>query len=145
MRSLIGSVPIVTEPFLGVPGYEPLHVVRVTDLPAAGRSRLRGLVGRELAASWAVWDVKDDEWFADAPVVLDFEQDRLELAGFKTHLCLAWDTIDVTAPFDWYGTDFELEWRRDALAAVNVLLARPLTGVALLVAGDEVGGLALTS
>jgi hypothetical protein len=135
----------MAEPFLGVPGYEPLHVVQVADVPAADRGRLRSLVGRELTASWAVWDVEDDDWFTDAPMVLDFEQHRLELAGFKTHLCLAWDTIDVNAPFDWYGTDFVLEWRRDAIAAVNVLRGRPLTAVALLVARDEVGGLALTA
>jgi hypothetical protein len=133
----------MTESFLGVPDYAPLHAVQVADVPAADRGRLRSLTGLELRASWAVWDVRDDEWFTDAPLVLDFGQQRLELAGFKTHLCLAWDTIDVSAPFDWYGTDFELEWRRDAIAAVNALLGRPLIAVSLLVAGDAVHGLAL--
>jgi hypothetical protein len=131
----------MAEPFLGVPGYAPLHAETVADVP---RERLRALLGVPLSASWAVWDTQDDEWFTDAPLVLEIGS-RLEVAGFKTHLCLAWDTIDVTAPFDWYGSGFELEWRRDALPAVNALLHIPLTAVALLADGDALGGLAFTA
>ena len=130
--------------FLGIRGYEPQHVELGADLSADDRHRLRGLVGRELVASWAVWDVKDDEWFVDAPVVLDFG-DRLEVAAFKTHLCLSWNAIDVSEPLDWYGTPFDLRWRRDPLPAVSALLDRPVTAVALLQHGNSVHGLALTA
>ena len=130
--------------FLGIPGYRPQHVESGADLSADERYRLQRLVGRELVASWAAWDLGDDTWFVDAPVVLDFG-DRLEVAAFKTHLCLSWDAIDVSEPLDWYGTPFELRWRRDPLPAVNALLDRTVTAVALLQERDAVHGLALTA
>jgi len=34
---------------------------------------LRSLVGRTLSSSWLVWDLEDDAWFSDCPVVLDFD------------------------------------------------------------------------
>ncbi len=40
---------------------------------------LAALVGRRLSAVWLVWDRDDDTWFADAPVLLGFEGEQVEL------------------------------------------------------------------
>ena len=38
------------------------------------------------------------------------------------HLCISWNSIDLDRDIEWTpGSTFELEWRRDALAAVEAL------------------------
>ena len=46
---------------------------------AAHGERLRALTGRPLTRVWAVWDLHDDEWFADCPVLFDFGGEQVEL------------------------------------------------------------------
>ena len=112
--------------FLGVLGYAPRHVETREALLAECGDRLRALRGQRLERSFAVWERglrstltarlprhRLDAWFTDAPVILDFGVTRLELAAFKTHLCVSWDLIDVADPIDW--ADFRLEWREDPL------------------------------
>lgn len=117
--------------FLGVPGYAPRHLDEGTALFAAERDRLRGLVGQPLRAAWAVWETGDDEWFTDAPMVLDFGVGGcLELAGFQTYLCLSWDSIDLTIPPSWGAeSTFTLEWRDGILDEVDRLIGHPITAV----------------
>lgn len=105
--------------FLGVLGYAPRHVETLEQLDERDRERLRGLAGQRLVRHWAMWE--SDAWFPDGPVVLEFEEARLELAAFKLHICLSWDTIDVEQDLDWFGTDLQLEWRADALEPLAAL------------------------
>jgi hypothetical protein len=126
----------VTERFLGVLGYAPRHVETMEQLDERDRERLRGLVGQRLVRHWAMWE--GDTWFTDGPVILEFEQARLELAAFKLHLCLSWDSIDVGQELDWFGTDLQLEWRADALQPLAALRG-PLQQV---LAVRDLGGLA---
>lgn len=126
------------ERFLGISGYCPRHVEAIGDLTADDRAQLRGLRGRRLVRSWAVWDAGDDEWFVDGPIVLDFGATRLELAAFKTHLCLSWDSIDVSDAIEWSpGSEFRLEWRLDALPLVDAVLDAEVRDVLL---ADERAG-----
>ena len=95
--------------FLGLLGYAPTHVETREALLAGCGDRLRALRGQRLQRSFAVWERglrarlsrhRLDAWFTDAPVILDFGVTRLELAAFKTHLCVSWDLIDVAAPIE---------------------------------------------
>ena len=43
--------------------------------------RLSNLAGRELTAGKVVWDVDDDSWFADEPVVLILATSNLKLCS----------------------------------------------------------------
>ncbi|WP_022929365.1 hypothetical protein [Patulibacter americanus] len=130
-------------PFLGLVGYQPRHLASVDELTGADRARLRGLVGTAFPTVWAVWDTDDDARFADAPVVLDRGAGpggRLELAAFKTELCVSCDSIDLAAPIDWYGTGLDLRWRSGVLPEAERLRDRTITGVSLIAFdGDLVG------
>ena len=115
------------ESFLWIPDYRPRHVGRLADL-GDDRDRLRSLVGRTLTGSFAMWETIDDEWFNDGPVILRFDDAiQLEVAGFKFHICLSWDAIDVEQDLDQLPeSPFRLVWRADALPALARLRGRPI-------------------
>jgi hypothetical protein len=81
--------------------------------------RLRSLVGSRLTAAWIGRNLEDDEWFADLPVVLQFDHlPQLELCWEKfDDLSITWDTVDLTVtPKAW--VEWPLEWREQAHPAV---------------------------
>ena len=61
---------------------------------AAQADRLSALVGRRLTGAWTVWIERVDEWFADMPVVLQFDDGtQLEVCWQKLDdLTLSWNT-----------------------------------------------------
>lgn len=80
---------------------------------------LRNLVGLRIAAAWTVWNLEHDEWFADLPVVIGFEEGpQLEVCWEKfDDLSITWDTIDVAVtPKAW--VEWPLEWRQTAHPAL---------------------------
>ncbi|MEW2477338.1 hypothetical protein AB0875_26465 [Micromonospora gifhornensis] len=70
----------------GIAGYQPAWLNGATEVAGRHAQRLRGLVGRRLTYSWVVWD-DDDTWFADCPVALDFDDERLEVNHQKSTIC----------------------------------------------------------
>ncbi|MCQ4045980.1 hypothetical protein ACFOSC_19930 [Streptantibioticus rubrisoli] len=93
--------------------------------------RLRGLVGRTLTKVWLVWDLEDDEWFCDCPVLLDFDGEQVEINHHKfDDLSLTWNTIDPGCPVQW--PDFDLQWRCWPTPELRAALGLPLKNVELL-------------
>jgi hypothetical protein len=108
--------------FLGVAAYSPAHCETLSDLPEADRSQLRALRGQRLVRSWAMWETVESAWFRDGPLILEFQDRRLEIAAFKLHICLSWGAIDVQKEVVWYeGSSFHLAWRESALDPLNAL------------------------
>jgi hypothetical protein len=130
------------ERFLGVAGYRPHHVHTVGEL-SDHRERLRSLVGRTFTGSVAMWDTADDEWFIDGPLILRFEEVRLELAAFKIHMCVSWNSIDLDREIEWSpGSTFELAWREGALPALEALRGRSVDEVSVVEYRGGFNGLA---
>lgn len=69
-----------------------------------------------------MWIV-DEDWFADLPVVMRFDDgSQLEVSWKKfDDLSLTWDTIDVNEPPSTW-VDWPLEWRRNAHAPLAALI-----------------------
>lgn len=92
-------------------------------------AELRMLIGRRLIEVWTVW-IDDDDWFADLPVVMRFDDGtQLEVCWAKfDDLSITWNTIDVgSTPQAW--VDWVLEWRRDAHPELSSVLAGTVTDV----------------
>ncbi|QIP87831.1 hypothetical protein GLX30_31630 [Streptomyces sp. Tu 2975] len=102
--------------YFGIWGYSPVWQPG-RDAAAAHGERLARLAGRTLTHAWLLWDVDDDEWFADAPVLLDFDGEQLEIQhGKLDDLSLTWNTVvPDTNPFLWASS--MLRWRNDLVAA----------------------------
>lgn len=115
----------------GIPGWAPRWGPAGEQLTEL-RSILVGLRGRRIVDSRVVWDLEDNSWFADLPVVLLLDDHRqLEISWQKfDDLSISWDSLDLeAAPIGW--ADQPLAWQsqgHDALRSVN---GRVITSTAL--------------
>lgn len=83
---------------MGIPGFEASFLVGIEAVEAVHGHRLAPLVGRRLTGFAMVRFVEDGEWFADCPVILDFDGIQVEICHWKLNeLTVGWDTIDTTA------------------------------------------------
>jgi hypothetical protein len=97
---------------MGIPGFEPSFLVGIDAVRAVHGSRLAGLAGRRLSGFAVVRFGEDGEWFADCPVVLDFDGIQVEVCHWKLdELSIGWDTIDTRAAITgWEQADFTPVW-----------------------------------
>ncbi|MEU3273484.1 hypothetical protein ABZ639_21815 [Saccharomonospora sp. NPDC006951] len=106
----------------GIPGYSPRWLSAFGDLETAHGTRLRRLGGRRLTRCWVVWDRDDDTWFADCPVLLDFEGEQVEINHNKLdELSITWNSISTATEPRWPCGDFSLTWRDDAIQELTSL------------------------
>ncbi|KOX21307.1 hypothetical protein ADL06_25825 [Streptomyces sp. NRRL F-6491] len=100
-------------------------------ITAGHGDRLRALVGRTLTRAWLLWDVADDTWFADGPVLLDFGGEQAEIQHRKfDDLAVSWNSLAPRGSAHWPG--FDLRRRHDAVPAPASLQGRVLRDVELL-------------
>jgi hypothetical protein len=118
----------------GIPGYEPRWLSGLTALSRAHGDRLASLRGRTLRHCWIVWDHAADSWFADCPILLDFDGEQVEINHHNLDaLSLTWNTADPTMLVRWPIEDlFDLGWRRDAHPELTALHGQRLDAVELL-------------
>ncbi|MEU4162136.1 hypothetical protein [Actinoplanes sp. NPDC026670] len=115
----------------GIQDYEPRWLRGRDSITAVHGLRLAGLAGRTLTHVWVVWDLDDDEWFTNAPVVLDFDDERVSIDHQKfDDLCITWNTVDPSRPIEITG--FNLAWRPDATPQLAELAGQTLHHTALL-------------
>ncbi|HEX7308079.1 hypothetical protein [Lentzea sp.] len=142
--------------FFDIQGYEPARLRGLPAITVAHGARLRALTGHRLRRAWLLWDLTDDEWFADAPVLLDFGHEQVEVDHQKfDDLSLTWNTIDpVRRPAWTYGDRghpddhvFRFVWRHDANAELAALQGARLDAVELLewAGGDMADGMVAVS
>jgi hypothetical protein len=142
--------------YFDIQGYEPQWLNGLSSIAAAHGPRLQALTGRHLRRTWLLWDLTDDEWFADAPVLLDFGDEQVEISHQKfDSLSITWNTIDPVARTAWTSGDtghpddyiFRLAWRHDALAETVALQDQRLQAVELLeyAAGNIADGMVAVS
>ncbi|MEV4140492.1 hypothetical protein AB0J72_51050 [Dactylosporangium sp. NPDC049742] len=125
----------------GIQGYRPRWRNGRDSIVTAHGARLAGLGGLTLRHVWLVWDLDDDEWFADAPVLLDFGAEQVEIDHQKfDDLSITWNTIDPHQAIEDPG--FRLAWRAEPLPPLTELPGRTLDHVELLewTGGDMADG-----
>lgn len=76
---------------------------------------------------------EDQAWFADCPVVLDFDGERAELCHWKfDEISISWNSIDTTAVISgWEGFELTPRWS-SADARLEPFTGQELREVALL-------------
>ncbi|MFG2049561.1 hypothetical protein ACGFIW_19270 [Micromonospora sp. NPDC048935] len=118
---------------MGISGFEPSFLVGLDAVRQAHGSRLAGLIGRRLTRFALVRFAEDGDWFADCPVVLDFDGVQAEVCHWKLdELSIGWDTIDTTASiagWDWF--ELTPQWSRND-ERLESFLGQELGEVALL-------------
>lgn len=117
----------------GIRGFEPAFLVGIEAVRRTHGPRLAALAGRRLAGFAVVRFVEDGDWFADLPVVLDFDGIRVEVCHWKfDELSISWNEIDTTAAVTgWESSEFTPRWSGDH-ESLAPLVGRELTAVRLL-------------
>ena len=95
---------------------------------------LQSLIGQRLQSVQVAWDVEQDEWFSDEPVVLVFERCVLEIVWWQLNeLSISWGAIDRERAPNWFGCykDSKLQWREANHAAVVAAIGRVVEEVDL--------------
>ncbi|MEE1757522.1 hypothetical protein [Streptomyces sp. SP18BB07] len=97
---------------MGISGFEPSFLIGVDAIRQAHGSRLAALAGRRLTGFALVRFAEDGDWFADCPVVLDFDGIQVEVCHWKLdELSIGWDTIDTTATITgWESSELTPRW-----------------------------------
>lgn len=127
--------------YLGIHGYQPQWLTGSDTIARAHGRRLGAQVGRRLTNSWLAWDRVHDQWYADWPVLLDFEGEQVEITHQTfDELSITWNSIDPSEPIT-FGEDPEEVspmWRDDACPRLAALHGEQLHTVELLVwSGSE--------
>ena len=115
----------------GIPDYEPDWINGRDSITAVHGRRLARLAGRAPAHIWLVWDREADEWFADAPVLLDFGDERVSVDHQKfDDLCITWNAVDPARSIE--DSVFDLVWRAEPTPQLAALAGQTLHRVELL-------------
>ncbi|MCQ8768170.1 hypothetical protein [Streptomyces telluris] len=97
---------------MGISGFKPSFLVGIEAVRQAHGSRRVRLAGRRLTGFALVRFVESGDWFADCPVVLDFDGVQVEVCHSKLdELSIGWATIDTAATItgrEW--SEFMPQW-----------------------------------
>lgn len=86
----------------GIAGYEPHWHHSGRALASTHRDRFRRLIGQRLHDAWLMWDLDQDRWFADGPVILGFTDANVEVTHRKFDECaITWNQVDMLEPLVW--------------------------------------------
>lgn len=97
---------------MGISGFDPVFLTGIDAIREEHGARLAALAGRRLTGHALVRFAENGEWFADCPVVLDFDGVQVELCHWKLdELSIGWNTIDTSAAITgWDGPDLTPQW-----------------------------------
>jgi hypothetical protein len=101
---------------MGIQGFEPTYLIGMNTIREAHGARLAALAGRRFTGFALVRFTDDARWFADCPVVLDFDGVQVEICHWGLNeLSISWDGIDTSAALSggWGRMKRELEWSRN--------------------------------
>ncbi|MEV6560492.1 hypothetical protein AB0M22_32560 [Nocardia sp. NPDC051756] len=127
--------------YFDIEGYQPQWLSGRREIADAHGRRLQALLGRRLTRAWLAWDRDDDQWFADGPVLLDFDGEQVELNHQKfDDLSITWNTVDPIEQATWSNGDdddpdvhtFHLSWRHDTRPELVALEGQQLQAIELL-------------
>ncbi|MFJ9548093.1 hypothetical protein [Streptomyces erythrochromogenes] len=118
---------------MGISDFEPSYLVGIDAVRQAHGPRLAALTGRRLTGFALVRFAEDGDWYADCPVVLDFEGTRLEICHRALdELSLGWNTIRTRAAITgWEWSELTPQWS-DRDERLEGFVGHRLLGVALL-------------
>ncbi len=115
--------------FLEIPGYRPDWRSGASGIRANWGELVAGLAGRRLAQIWLLYS-PDDEWFSDAPVLVQLDDTVLEICHHKLgELSITVDTIDLDRPVEWAWEGWSWEWRKSGLEETASLIGQQIDSV----------------
>ncbi|MFC1751190.1 hypothetical protein ACFL2V_20595 [Pseudomonadota bacterium] len=107
--------------------FKPEYISNTQKFLDKKREFLLAFIGSELKESWAVWDLEDDEWFKDGPILLIFENSKMVFCTNKLEeLSVTNEDINLTSKPNVSWAEFDLAWRKNPIKEINNLLGKDL-------------------
>lgn len=108
---------------LGIKNYIPVFYDNEQRFIEANKETLNSICGETLNQIFWVWDEVNNEWFTDCPVILKLNSMQISICNFKfDEIALGCNDINMSEALDWYGCDFDLEWREYEFSGKERLL-----------------------
>ncbi|MDA0635023.1 hypothetical protein OUY22_16515 [Nonomuraea sp. MCN248] len=97
---------------MGISGFQPAFVAGLEAVREEHGPGLAALGGRRLTRFALVRFVEDGDWYAECPVVLDFDGVQVEICHTKfDELSIGWNSIDTTTAIrGWEYDEFTPAW-----------------------------------
>jgi hypothetical protein len=115
----------------GIQEYRPTWLAGGASIDIVHGERLRALAGSVVHHVWLVWDLEEDVWFRDTPVLVEVGGTTVSVDHQKfDELCLTWNVLDPSRPIEWSGGS--LAWCPDPLPELKHLLDQKVRSVDLL-------------
>ncbi|TCI90674.1 hypothetical protein [Tenacibaculum sp. M341] len=120
---------------LGIESFNPKFYRKASYFKNDFQKVLKNLIGNKIDTFWLMWNVSQDEWLADGPVVLEINGDRLEFTAYQLDdFSLSINSFELTEKLDWYGMGDEmpLKWKEKANQLLSKNLDKKITAINIL-------------
>ena len=120
---------------LGISSYKPNFHTSVSEFIDEHETQLKHLIGKQISRYWLMWDLKDDRWFSDGPVILEIDKERYEFCAYQmSQFSMTRNSFELSEPLDWYdsGDELPLIWKENSLPKMNQHLGKHITSINIL-------------
>ncbi|WP_053992559.1 hypothetical protein [Mangrovimonas sp. TPBH4] len=120
---------------LGIPSYKPKFHTKPESFKNEFEKTLSELIGKKIDRFWVMWDINENEWLADGPVILEFDGNRFEFTVYQlTEFSLTINSFELSEKLDWYGSGDEmpLAWKENGKPELVKNLSKPITRINIL-------------
>ncbi len=120
---------------LGISTYKPNFHTSAESFKNEFDKTLSGLIGKRIERLWLMWDVKENEWLADGPVILEINGNRFEFTVYQiAEFSLTINSFELSDALDWYGSGDEmpLTWKENGKDELIKNLNKPIIGINIL-------------
>ena len=107
---------------LGITSYKPKFHNNGDSFKNEFEKTLAKLIGKKIERYWLMWDLNQNEWLADGPVVIEINGQRFEFTAYQLDdFSLTINSFELSEKLDWYGSGDEmpLTWKENPKIELN--------------------------
>ncbi len=119
---------------LGIESYNPKFYTETGDIVAELNEAFQTLIGKVISEVWVVYDINENKWFKDCPVILIIDGMQVEISAYKIdELAITFNSISMSEKLNWYDMDdFKLEWRKNAFSDILAVLNKKICNIEIM-------------
>lgn len=120
---------------LGISTYKPKFYSEPEIFIKKFDKILSELIGKRIDRFWIMWNIKENEWLADGPIILEIAGKRYEFTIYQLdEFSLTINSFELTDKLDWYGLESEMPliWKENGIAELTKNLDKPIIGINIL-------------
>jgi len=120
---------------LGIPSYQPKFHSKGERFKKEFAQILSELIGKQIDRFWVMWDLKENKWLADGPVILEIGGNRFEFSAYELdEFSMTINSFELSEKLDWYGygDEMPLIWKENGKSELRKNLNTIITEINIL-------------